>query len=417
MGRKAAWGIAAGLAAALLGGGGAGAKDAPAAGSQDWPTVIAQLRQELDRQPSPALRKQLAVAYNNYGVELADRDRVRDAVTQLDRALLFDPDNAQFQGNLAMVYLRLAHESYQAHETAEAIRAVGRSLELSPDSAQAYLLLGELEYQRQRLKEARAAWTKALKLDPNLTDAKSRLDQLTNELPVEGDFDKISQAYFDIRYAEGLTRETGLDIRDMLLKARRSVGSQLAYWPTHKLVVLVYSAEQFRRLRQDTPDWVAGQYDGKIRVPLPGAQFDQETVRRTIFHEYTHALLHDLTHGRLSTWFNEGLAEQIAWDGQARPWTALREAVQQNRVIPWAELSSKFSMALPAEQVSLAYEEAHSILAYLVDRYGMWRIRRVLSAVDGGTALEEALAAELRVKLPKIEAEWRKRLPKLVGLE
>lgn len=411
---KRAWWIAAWLAAmpAVW----AASPSEPRASNEHWPSVITQLRQQLDQQPTPALRQQLAVAYNNYGVELADQSQLDDAVAQLERALQFDANNTQFQGNLAMVYLRRGHEAYQARRTDEAAKDVKRALALNPNSAQAYLLLGELEYQRQHLKEARAAWERALKLDPALTDAQQRLERLKSESSVEGDFDKISQAYFDIRYAEGLTREAGLDIRDMLLKARRTIGSQLAYWPTQKLVVLVYSAEQFRRLRQNTPDWVAGQYDGKIRVPLPGPQFDQEAVRRTLFHEYTHALLSHLTHDRLPVWFNEGLAEHEAWDGQARPWVALREAVRQNRVTPWAELSTKFSTVLSAEEVAAAYEEAQTIVDYLAERYGMWRIRRVLSAVGGGTAFEEALAAELRLKLPKVEAEWRKRLPKQVGI-
>ena len=219
---KRAWWIAAWLAA--MPAGWAASPSEPSASSEHWPSVISQLRQQLDQQPAePALRQQLAVAYNNYGVELADQGQLDEAVAQLERALQFDANNAQFQGNLAMVHLRRGHEAYQARRTDEAAKDVRRALALNPNSAQSYLLLGELEYQRQHLKEARAAWERALKLDPALMDAQQRLEQLKSESSVEGDFDKISQAYFDIRYAEGLTREAGLDIRDMLLKARRTI--------------------------------------------------------------------------------------------------------------------------------------------------------------------------------------------------
>jgi hypothetical protein len=201
----------------------------------------------------------------------------------------------------------------------------------------------------------------------------------------------------------------GFDIRDLLLQARRSIGSDFSYWPKHKLIVLIYSDEEFRRLRQDAPDWVAGQFDGKIRFPLPGRNLDRMAVTRILYHEYAHALVHDLTDGRCPTWFNEGLAEYEAWKSGAPLWPLLRQAIAiGSPLIPWTQLSDFFSLSRPAQDVSLAYQESHSIVAYLVGRYGMWRLRRLLQAVKDGGRLEPALAAEFHMKLSRLEAEWRK---------
>jgi len=375
----------------------------------DWPTVIAQLRQQLDQMPGQATtRKQLAIAYNNYAVSLADQGRLIEATQQLQEAIRIDPSNSQFHTNLVRLELQAAQLAYQAYQREQAKEAIHRALAVDPNSADAYVLLGEIEYHSQRLKEAKAAWQTALAIDPSLTEVRKKLEQLNQELPVESKFERLSQVYFDIRYTEALERPAGFDIRDALLQARRSIGGDVAFWPKHKLVVLIYSAEQFRRLRQDTPDWVAGQYDGKIRLPLPGQDLDRDAVTRILFHEYTHAIIHELTKGQLPTWLNEGLAEYEAWKQRDPPWRTLRQAFAEERVIPWANLSAQFSSSLPAQEVALAYEQSHSIAHYLVERYGFWRLRRVLQAVAAGTSLEDALTKELHIKLTRLESDWRK---------
>lgn len=383
----------------------------------DWPKVIAQWREIVYQRPQDrAARQQLATAYNNYGVGLGQQGQWDQAVAQLQEALRLEPSNAQFQRNLSNLYVNQAHAAYQRHELAEARAALHAAIALTPDLAQAYILLGEVEYHSQRLKEAKAAWQRALQLDPTQAPmVQGRLDQVTQELPVEGNFERLWQAYFDLRYEEQLQRPVGFDIRDALLEARREVGGDFAYWPKHKVIVLIYSAGSFRRLRQETPDWVAGQFDGKIRVPLPDREMAAGTVKQILFHEYTHALIHDLTNGRCPVWLNEGLAEYEGRTQQPGPLAHLAQAQAAERLIPWERLSEQFSHALSADEVALGYQQSYSIVAYLVHRYGFWRIRRILKAVGEGKAWEAVLAEELRLKLPRLEQHWREWLPELLG--
>src|SRR3989338_2793172 len=134
-------------------------------------------------------------------------------------------------------------------------------------------MLGEIEYGRQQLKEAKVAWDHALALDPTNTVLAGRLAQLTDELPVESKFDKLSQAYFDLLYEDAFERPAGFDIRDVLLQARRDVGSDFAYWPKYKIVVLIYSNERFRALRQEPPERIGGVDGGESPGSRPGDQF------------------------------------------------------------------------------------------------------------------------------------------------
>ena len=382
----------------------------------NWPDIISRLKQEAYEHPGQSqFRQQLAVAYNNYAVSLTHQGQWDMAVRQFQEALRIDADNAQLQKNFSRVYLRQAQETYDQHDPVGAVALLEKALGLDPEFVEAYVLLGVVEYDRQKLKEAKAAWQRVLELDPSQTDVAKRLQQVTEELPVESKFERLSQAYFDLRYEEQLERPAGFDIRDALLEARRTVGSDFAYWPKHKIVVLIYSAESFRKVREETPDWVAGQFDGKIRVPLPSDRLNQGLVRNIMFHEYTHALIYDLTGGQCPTWLNEGLAEYQGRSQFSQPLRLLAQAFQTNALIPLTELSNHITGALPAEQVGLAYEQSYSIVAYLIERYGYWRIRQVLKALGGGQAWETALASEFRMKLPRLEADWQEQLPSFLS--
>ncbi|MDP3721909.1 MAG: tetratricopeptide repeat protein, partial [Candidatus Omnitrophota bacterium] len=322
--------------------------------SMNWSEVIARLRQEMHQRPGHAqTRQQLAIAYNNDGVRLSEQGEWTLAVTQLQEAIRLDAANEQFRNNLRQVYLQQAQDGYARHQLNEAIRVLDQLLALAPDVAQAYALRGQIEYDRQRLKEAKAAWERALELDPSQTSLSKRLEQLNQELPIESSFERLSQAYFDVRYEEALERPVGFDVRDALLEARRSIGSNFAYWPKHKFVVLVYTAEQFQALRRQMPDWVGAYFDGKIRMPLPSDQLDQATVEQILFHEYTHAVIHDLTNGTCPLWLNEGLAEYEGRTQRAGSLERLAAAHRADALIPWAELSERISTTRPAEEVAL----------------------------------------------------------------
>lgn len=375
----------------------------------DWPSVISQLQQELYRRPGHThTRMQLATAYNNYGVSLGEQEQWSMAIQQLEEAIRLDKTNLQFQQNLSRIYLNQAHEAYTHHRSQEAKTLLERAIEWDPQLAPAYAMLGEIEYDSQRLSEAKAAWERAMALDPTIPDLAQRLSQVTEELPLESEFERLTQAFFDLRFEEQLQRPVGFDIRDALLLARREVGQDFAYWPKYKIVVLVYSAESFKKLRAEVPEWVAGQFDGKIRVPLPDKNMAPEMVRRIVFHEYTHALIHDLSRGRCPVWFNEGLAEYEGNRQLTQPFKNLARAFANDQIVPWNEMNRSFDPSQPADTVTLGYQQAHSIVQYLIERHGLWRIRRILKTLGEGKSLEEIISKELHTKPDRLITDWKR---------
>ena len=218
-----------------------------------------------------------------------------------------------------------------------------------------------------------------------------------------------------MRYASSIERPVSYEIRDALLDARKRVGSDFAYWPSYKLIVLIYSLDDFRTLRSEKPEWVAGEFDGKIRVPFPEGQTDLRAMKIVLFHEYAHALVQDLAKGKCPTWFNEGLAEYEGRRNGVGILMSLAQAEATNTLIPWSRMNDQFSMGLSSDQVRLGYEQSYSIVRYLAERYGFWRIRRALKSIGDGVPLETALPQEFHIKVSRLEEAWRKWLPQMLS--
>ncbi len=328
-------------------------------------------------------------------------------------ALVLQPHEATVEQNLMRALVGSAYALYNEHKTAPAKRLLDEALRYPNTPFEALVLAGQLAYDNQRLKDAQTYWTKALKLQPDAEEVKARLAQLTSERSVEDQFGKVNESFFELRFDQGLAGDSNQVMRD-LVDARRVVGQAFRYFPPQKIVVLIYAVEQFRRLHRDSPEWLGGQYDGKIRIPVRSQ--DPNTFRRILWHEYTHALIHSVSANRCPTWLNEGLAEHEGATQQPTPFVHLQQAAAASppRVLNLPLLSAAFNRHASIGEAALAYEEARSFVGYLVERHGLWRLMRTLKRLGTGEDFERAFQAELHVPLATVYKRWLTALPTLL---
>ena len=390
---------------------------------QNWPAAIKGLQQQLRSKPRDKnLRTQLAVAYNNYAMDLGQQKKWKEATSQMEEALQLDRQNARFKENLSMVYLNYAYQlyqeptrerSYQSYRHQEAKTLLEKALRQNTKLASAYVLLGDIEYDNQKLPMAKLNWERAKRLDPNLTGLASRLDRVGRESQVESDMKSVGDVYFTLRYDDSVKQSAGFDIRRVLREARQDVGRDFQYRPQHKIVVLLYSKEAFRKIRESAPEWASGLYDGKIRIPMPESQQDLCSVKRTIVHEYTHAIVHDLSQGQIPHWFNEGLAEYQAtkYDKTSKQTSPLKQALADDQVVPWNQIETLFR-GRSTRQVTMGYDQSHSVVAYLAQRYGFRHMPSLLKQLAQGVSFEEALKKEFSNPAERLEKDWKRWLPR-----
>ena len=154
-------------------------------------------------------------------------------------------------------------------------------------------------------------------------------------------------------------------------------------------------------------------FDGKIRVPMPESERDLSSVKGTVVHEYTHAVVHELSRARVPHWFNEGLAEyqEAKFAKNSKPASSLKQALEADELVPWNQIESLFSGG-SIDQVSLGYAQSHSVVAYLAQRYGFWHMPRLLKQMSQGVSFEKALRQEFKSPVERLEQDWKRWLPR-----
>lgn len=222
-------------------------------------------------------------------------------------------------------------------------------------------------------------------------------DKVKRELATQDGYVKEETLHFKVLFNGyehgGLSRS----IIGILEDAYRTIGQELNYFPSAPVTVILYTRKDFFDITR-VPGWTGGIYDGKIRVPVKGLRGDEEVLRRVLFHEYTHALVHSITRN-CPQWINEGLADYFSGGYSERV----------GQVIPLRSLEGPF-LGLDRRVVGIAYRESYSAVSYLVDRYGLFRIKELLLSLSGGADLNEAFNSAFSISYDEFVSAWGREL-------
>ena len=182
---------------------------------------------------------------------------------------------------------------------------------------------------------------------------------------------------------------------DILEDAYRTIGQDLNYFPSEPVTVILYTGRDF----YDTtlaPHWSAGLYDGKIRVPVKGLDIREPVVRKVLFHEYTHVLVHYIAHS-CPLWINEGLAEYFSTSHPKRI----------GQLIPLQSMEKSFS-GFSDRNVALAYLESYSAVSSLIDRYGLYLVKTMLEGFGEGKGADAAFEDAFDITYSSFISRWGK---------
>jgi hypothetical protein len=172
--------------------------------------------------------------------------------------------------------------------------------------------------------------------------------------------------------------------------------------------VILYSGQQFQEVT-DAPGWSGGIYDGKIRIPIGGIEQETPGLRRLLYHEYTHAVVRTIT-PRVPTWLNEGLAQYFEGreiGGQQKE--MLRRIAQAGQLPPLSNLEGSF-MGLGGNQAMLAYLFSLSSVRYMIDSFGMYRVKGILEELAAGADTGKAISSGTMLSSEEFERGWKRSL-------
>ena len=107
-------------------------------------------------------------------------------------------------------------------------------------------------------------------------------------------------------YADPIEVQEALSVLEI---AYDSLANLFQFYPENTILVVMYQSKDFQGVG-DHPDWVGAVYDGKIRIPANLMHY-RAIYRPILFHELTHAFVHQMTRAKIPQWLNEGIAQVI----------------------------------------------------------------------------------------------------------
>lgn len=277
-----------------------------------------------------------------------------------------------------------------------------------------YHYLAEAYAKNNMPQKAEETYKKILEISPLDVKAQEKLERTKREERIESKFLKTESAHFVLKF-EGTQRreDEASQILEILEEAYKKVGSDLGYYPREKTVCIIYPSKEKFRYVTHTHYWSGGLYDGKVRIPLSVDLDEAEHFKRTLAHEYTHHAIHGKTKNNCPLWLHEGLAQYEDGDyeeneeGNRKRMEVLTQNLKENTLVPLKHITPLFRTG-DTKTVNLAYYESYSVTKYLIKRYGLKGISRLLEKLREGASMEKALEEAFRLNYQTLEKEWHK---------
>jgi len=308
---------------------------------------------------NPVVRLNLARAYGHRARALLDQGKLDAALAVLEKGIAVDRDG----GSLELLVARIRLQQGDPARAAALLKKLQADF---PDNAAVLALAAELAALKGDLDGAVERMEKAVELDPGRADFGRRLEQLKEEQRAWKGFLTDSSAHFDFRFdphRPSVVQAVPHLMHD-LEDAYGIVVKRLGLAPPDRILVLVLDRERYRSA---APDWSGGLYDGRIRIVMGDYDAEQERIRATLRHEYTHAVLHRLG-APIPTWLHEGLAQWVEGRGveAARTWLRGHRDLWPSA----AELSGSWTDWKDRDKVAAAYAYGLSLAVRLGEEFG-----------------------------------------------
>jgi tetratricopeptide (TPR) repeat protein len=267
----------------------------------------------------------------------------------------------------------------------QAMARLARAIELRPSLTAASILLGRIAYDEGDADLAIRTYEKALAYAPGDATLTRQLDAWRRDSSAHGKFSAQRYERFRVMF-EGHANETLASAANRVLSAAFfRIGSTLGEYPPNTIVAVLYTERQFRDITH-APVWSGGQYDGRIRIPVAGAEQDEQRFEQVLVHELSHAVVAGIAPRGVPHWLNEGLAQYFdgtSADGARRRMKALGQS------IPLRILESGFG-GMNSRTARVAYDESLLAVDVMAERPGFGWIR-LLHRLGEGEPFERAI--------------------------
>jgi hypothetical protein len=193
----------------------------------------------------------------------------------------------------------------------------------------------------------------------------------------------------------------------------KTLKQKITFKPT---VVLIKDTKVFQKMTDSSLAVAFAVPERDIMViDYSRMNIDPFTIGLTMKHELCHLLLHQMAkRGLIPRWLDEGIAQWVSAGIPEIVMTSkrshLNEAILSGKSLDMRALAEAFPR--DDESLSLAYEASKSIVAYMIEKFGMEGMIRILDRIKEGEQWETAISEALSVPFDELQKNWRNDLKK-----
>jgi hypothetical protein len=290
----------------------------------------------------------------------------------------------------ANVHFMVGYSAYMLGQFSASQPSLERALSINPRLTGASTILGLVLYRLGKVADAVNALEAGQKYAPDDKDIADLLAKWRPEANLQKDLYEARGAHFSVLFQGPADDLAARRIVELLEEAYWRIGGVLSTYPAEPVAVLLYTKEQFRTAA-NVPDWAAGAYDGRIKIPTIGALQNPEALKSLLAHEYTHAVVAQIAGGSVPKWLNEGLSELLESDDARHIDSVLAKS---SRRLTQAQLERDFA-TLPADDVPLAYAQSAFAVRKMIELRGAPAVVSLLQALGRGTRFDQAFQSTI----------------------
>ncbi len=227
---------------------------------------------------------------------------------------------------------------------------------------------------------------------------------------------------FAILYPADITAQTAADEYALFVDGvYDEVSAVFGYRTPPPVVLRIYPTMELyvkaNPLAAQMPGVVAHAHTGRreISIALPqtvGQPPDQ--IVNNVRHELAHIIAADLSGDKLTTAFQEGIAQYLEHPSAEldTKMQLMQQVIAADKVLPWRELNRP---GVAYSDPRISYPQSYTIVAFLIGRNGFATFRSFLDEVKTSSGYRSALEAAYGVSADQLEREWRDQLSDFVN--
>lgn len=375
--------------------------------SGDYKSAIQYFSDAIKASPdNSSIKNNLVAASRSLSADYIKKNDWSAIIDILRKANEVAPENSEVRNELVFAYVNFGAAALHAKNITGAQQAASEALMIDPHNTSVNCLAGDVAYEKHDLGAAEEYWKQAKISSPNNKTIDKRISKLQGEKRVERSYSQMKAYTFDIRFDYKTLGQGVCDLREYLMEAYEKVGQDFNRFPQYPIVVILSNENDFRMVN-NVPDYVAGLYDGKIRIPVNFTKVPLSSLKGIIFHEYTHALVYEIAGTSCPIWLNEGIAMRQMRSDNVASTDVLRKAFQSGTVLSHEQMNDRSGVWNNEKHVFLAYAQAWIMAEYLFTRWNYLQVKTMLLRLKQGESFEAIIKSSMNRTLAQFDEEWK----------